>query len=196
MTTQESNTTVITVGITETDEYGNLWVTPAGGGDKIKIGVKRKQLHPIFQQGKVIQLHWETYMDKPYVSDAKQVTGESLPPPIKPKPEPIKLKISSDNTERLRIKSMALAYIKDIYVALITAKVKGQFTLTEFLNMLTLAGVATQWLMGEVDIDEIKKVMTDEAKEAKPNKPATAGTQPKAKGAGAVSPDEQGEGEV
>ena len=195
MTTQESNT-VITVGITETDEYGNLWVTPAGGGDKIKIGVKRKQLHPIFQQGKVIQLHWETYMDKPYVSDAKQVTGESLPPPIKPKPEPIKLKISSDNTEHLKIKSMALAYIKDIYVALITAEVKGQFTLTEFLNMLTLAGVATQWLMGEVDIDEIKKVMTDEAKEAKPSKPTTAGTKPETKGTGAIPFSEQGEGQM
>ena len=43
---------IITVGVTETDGYGNLWVTPQGGGDKVKIAAKRKQLHPLFQQGR------------------------------------------------------------------------------------------------------------------------------------------------
>ena len=94
MTTQESNISIITVALTEVDQYGNLFVTPAGGGDKIKIGVKRKQLHPIFQQGKVIQLHWETYMNKPYVSDAKQVAGEDLPAPVIPKVTPLPKEVS------------------------------------------------------------------------------------------------------
>jgi len=81
---------IITVGVTETDSYGNLWVTPKGGGDKVKIAAKRKQLHPLFQQGKAVILHYETYMDKPYVSDAKLVAGE-LPPPVEPQdPEPHK----------------------------------------------------------------------------------------------------------
>ena len=73
--------TVITVGITRKDEYGNLWVTPSGGGEEVKIGAKRKQLHDLFEQGKAIMLHWETYMDKPYVFDAKLVEGELPQPP-------------------------------------------------------------------------------------------------------------------
>ena len=68
--------TIIMVGVTELDGYNNLWVTPQGGGDKIKIGAKRKYLHPIFEQGKAVMLHWETYKDKTYVSDAKLVAGE------------------------------------------------------------------------------------------------------------------------
>ena len=75
--------TIIVVGVTREDEYGNLWITPAGGGDEVKIAGKRKQLHPLFQQGKAVMLHWETYMNRPYVSDAKLVEGE-LPAPTKP----------------------------------------------------------------------------------------------------------------
>jgi hypothetical protein len=76
------NDTIIVVGVTETDGYGNLWVTPQGGGDKVKIAKKRENLHSLFQQGKAVLLHWETYMNKTYVSDAKLVGGE-LPPPVK-----------------------------------------------------------------------------------------------------------------
>lgn len=79
----ENNSTIIVVGVTETDGYGNLWVTPAGGGDKVKIGEKRSQLHPLFEQGKAVMLHWETYRNRPYVANAKLVEGE-LPPPVKP----------------------------------------------------------------------------------------------------------------
>lgn len=79
----DKNDTVIVVGVTETDEYGNLWVTPAGDGDKVKIAAKRNKLHPLFEQGKAVMLHWETYMNKPYISDAKPVEGE-LPDAIKP----------------------------------------------------------------------------------------------------------------
>ena len=75
--------TIIVVGVTREDSYGNLWVTPKGGGDEVKIGVKRKQLHELFEQGKAILLHYETYKNIPYVADAKPVEGE-LPPPTKP----------------------------------------------------------------------------------------------------------------
>ena len=80
--------TIITVGVTEKDGYGNLWVTPQGGGDRIKIAQKREHLHELFEQGKAVRLHWETYMNKPYVSDAKLVEGELPEPqePIQPKP--------------------------------------------------------------------------------------------------------------
>ena len=74
------NQTVVVVGTTETDEYGNLWVTPKGGGDRIKIAAKRSGLHPIFEQGKAIMLKWQTYQEHPYVADAKPVAGELQPP--------------------------------------------------------------------------------------------------------------------
>jgi len=74
------NDTVVVVGQVRTDEYNNLWVTPQGGGDEIKIAQKRENLHPLFEQGKAVMLHWETYKNIPYVSGAKLVEGE-LPPP-------------------------------------------------------------------------------------------------------------------
>ena len=76
--------TIIKVGITREDDYGNMWVTPEGGGKEVKIGEKRKNLFPLFQQGNTVSLHWETYKNKPYVSDAKQIVGE----PVLPKPQP------------------------------------------------------------------------------------------------------------
>ena len=79
----DKNDTIIVVGATSLDGYGNLFVTPQGGGDKIKIAAKRANLHPLFEQGRAVMCHWETYMDKPYVADAKAVEGE-LPPPVKP----------------------------------------------------------------------------------------------------------------
>lgn len=82
------NDTVIVVGVTRIDEYGNLWVTPQGGGDEVKIAKKREKLHPLFQQGVAVLCHWETYMNKPYISDAKLVEGE-LPPPVTPETVPV-----------------------------------------------------------------------------------------------------------
>ena len=83
---------VVVVGTTEKDEYGNLWVTPKGGGDRIKIAKKREGLHPLFQQGVAVMLKWQTYQDHPYVADAKLVAGELQPaqePTILPKDEKI-----------------------------------------------------------------------------------------------------------
>ena len=68
--------TIIVVGVTRMDTYGNLFVTPTGGGDEVKIGEKRTQLHDLFQQGKAVMLHWETYKNRAYVADAKLVEGE------------------------------------------------------------------------------------------------------------------------
>ncbi len=72
--------TVIVVGTTELDEYGNMWVTPKGGGERVKIAKKREGLHPLFKQGKAVLLKWETYQNHPYVADAKLVAGELQPP--------------------------------------------------------------------------------------------------------------------
>ena len=179
--TTEQNKTIITVGHVEADEFGNLWVTPAGGGDRIKIGAKRKQLHPIFQQGKVIQLHWETYMNKPYVSDAKQVTGESLPPPTKPKPMPSPPEISGPEIG-LWWKQLG----DDLRSGHIdrNSSVGKALRLTYFAQMFKVLNI------------DLKELQASETKTTPPSKPATAGTQPKTKGTGTVSTGEQGEGQV
>ena len=75
--------TIIVVGHTELDEYGNLIVTPKGGGDAIRINKKHENLHPLFEQGRAIKLDWQTYKGKTYVADAVLVEGE-LPPPVTP----------------------------------------------------------------------------------------------------------------
>lgn len=87
MAEAEIKDTIIVVGATRMDGYGNLWVTPKGGGDDVKVGVKRVNLHPIFQQGKAVMCHWEVYMNKPYVADAKLVEGELPHTPSEPTPE-------------------------------------------------------------------------------------------------------------
>ncbi len=78
--------TIIKVGVTRTDDYGNLWVTPTDGGQEVKIGEKRSALFPIFQQGNTVSLHWETFKNKPYVKDAKQIAGEPARPDKLPVP--------------------------------------------------------------------------------------------------------------
>lgn len=80
--------TVIVVGKTEVDGWGNLWVIPKDGGDRVKIAKKREHLHELFEQGKAVLLHWEVYMDKPYVANAELVTG-NLPEPTKPIEPPL-----------------------------------------------------------------------------------------------------------
>ncbi len=87
--------TVIVVGVTRTDTYGNLWVTPKGGGDEVKIGSKRSQLHELFEQDKAIMLHWETYKGKAYVSDAKLVEGELPAPQPQGKALPVSRKVNN-----------------------------------------------------------------------------------------------------
>lgn len=72
----EDNDTIIVVGQTEKDGYGNLWATPQGKEDAVKISYKRQHLHHLFEQGKAIILHWETYKGKPYVANARLVEGE------------------------------------------------------------------------------------------------------------------------
>lgn len=79
--------TVIVVGTTELDEYGNMWVTPKGGGERVKIAAKRSGLHPLFEQGKAVLLKWQTYQDHPYVADAKLVAGELQPAVTPPQVE-------------------------------------------------------------------------------------------------------------
>ena len=109
------NSTIISVGLTEEDGYGNLWVTPQGGGDKIKIGVKRKNLHPLFEQGKSVMLEWQTYNKIPYVSNAKLVEG-ALPEGKTEKP----IKVSDSekaSAETQKTRAVALSYSKDLACA-------------------------------------------------------------------------------
>ena len=109
--------TVIVVATTEIDEYGNLIVTDKGGG-KTKIGKKREHLFPIFQQGKAVLLHWETYMNRPYVANAKLAEGELPQAALKPdtgESTPKEKVEDRDTTTRLR--SMILSYCKDLAVA-------------------------------------------------------------------------------
>ena len=109
------NNTIIVVGKTEKDQYGNLLVTPAGGGTQIKIGNKRSQLFDLFQQGKAVMLEWQTYMDKPYVANAKLVEGE-LPPATKQvdKPKPIEeAKPTFQETRSQITENMFWGHLKD-----------------------------------------------------------------------------------
>ena len=74
--------TIIVVGTTEKDQYGNLNVT-CKDGNQVRVNKKHEGLHHLFEQGKAIKLHWETYQNKTYVADAVLVEGE-LPPPTHP----------------------------------------------------------------------------------------------------------------
>ena len=83
--------TIIKVGVARQDEYGNLFVTPEGGGKEVKISEKRKNLHPLFQQGNTVSLHWEVFKNVPYVKDAKQIVGEPAPNKIDTGKTPVPL---------------------------------------------------------------------------------------------------------
>lgn len=143
----DNKDTVITVGVTREDEYGNLWVTPQGGDKEIKIASKRSNLHPLFEQGKAIMLHWETYRNIPYVSDAKLVEGELPEPrePIEPKedkptpPQPPRMEASN-----LKNRAFALSYAKDLVVA---DKIKGNQLIFE-------AELLNQYLNGNITVPE------------------------------------------
>lgn len=121
--------TTIKVGVTELDQYGNLFVTPTGGGDRIKIGVKRKELHPLFTQGATILLHWETYMNKPYVAGAELVEKPAQEDHLVEEAIKLGAKETSGGTTVVKEeagepitrdphnRSYALSYAKDVTVA-------------------------------------------------------------------------------
>ncbi len=109
------DTTVIQVKSTTKDGYGNLIVTPIEGDD-IKVSEKRSHLFDIFQQGATVKLLWAEYMHKKYVAraelgEASQASAEELVAPLKKEPRPM---LSTDDT---KIRSMAIAYAKDLVVA-------------------------------------------------------------------------------
>jgi len=120
--------TMVVVGVTRMDGYGNMFVTPAGGGDEVKIGSKRAHLHDMFEQGRAIMLHWETYRNIPYVSDAKPVEGELPPsvkpvsPPLQPGEEPlvkeaVKLGARVVSVDNVKNRAVAISYSKDLVCA-------------------------------------------------------------------------------
>ena len=75
--------TIITVESTLIDSYGNMMVTPKGGGKDIRIGVKRKKLFAFFSDGVAVELIWSNFNNNDYVSDAR-IVGDSLPAPKQP----------------------------------------------------------------------------------------------------------------
>ncbi len=112
----DKSDTIIVVGITELDEYNNLWITPQGGGDKVKIGAKREHLHPLFEQGKAVLLHWETYRNRTYVADAKLVEGE-LPPPKKPYEAPVIIQPAKSDRDSVIEAQVAIKSITELWAA-------------------------------------------------------------------------------
>ena len=150
--------TIVVVGVTREDEYGNLWVTPKGEGEEIKIASKRSNLHPLFEQGRAVLLHWETYKGKTYVADAKTVAGE-LPPPVDPPKT-----VTPDDTTSTSVttkahkpdsknRAFALSYAKDYTVAKIN---KG--TEQNVNDVVIVAEVFLQYLEGNVTPDVAKIV--------------------------------------
>lgn len=153
----QGNDTIIVVGVTEKDGYGNLWVTPQGDGDRVKIAAKRANLHPLFEQGKAVILHWEKYMNKPYVADAKLVEGE-LPPPTKPEePQSAVPDTMSKTPPRAVVsdpknRAFCLSYAKDLAVA---DKIKPD-------KIINWACIFEDYLNGNLHIDDtqLSKLLT------------------------------------
>jgi len=124
-----ANDTIIVVGVTRMDGYGNMFITPKGGGDEVKVGSKRSRLHEMFQQDRAVMLHWETYKNIPYVADAKLVEGE-LPPPKKPVGPPLqqgeeppivteakKMGAKVTSVDNIKNRAVAVSYAKDAWIA-------------------------------------------------------------------------------
>ncbi len=112
------------------DKYGNTMVKGTNG-KSYKISEKRQQLKPIFQLGATIEVGWATYMDKEYIATAHPIdeTGKAFEivkkiqkQETQEKPQPSPGKPLVENGELVRVRSMSLAYAKDLAVA---GKVSG-----------------------------------------------------------------------
>ena len=157
----ENKSTVIIVGATESDEYGNLWISPHGGGDKVKIAKKREQLFPLFEQGKAVMLIWQTYMNKPYVANAKLVEGELPNPPKKPveseRPKPERGTPVSQNKNR----AFALSYAKDLVIPSISPE--KPLSMGQVKIILRCARLFTKFLDEDLEIsdEEMAKIVME-----------------------------------
>ena len=82
--------TVIVVAKTETDGYGNLLVTDKEG-KQVRVNKKHESLHPLFEQGKAVELDWQIYQGKDYVANARLVeevlAGEMVVEQLSPVPQ-------------------------------------------------------------------------------------------------------------
>jgi len=99
----------IIVDHVKTNDYGDL-VVVTKTGNEYKIGVKRKQLHNVFQPNAEIVIGFASYMNKEYIAEAtasKQIVSTDTPIQTE------KPKIRDDTKER----SMSIAYAKDLVVA-------------------------------------------------------------------------------
>ncbi|KKM04733.1 hypothetical protein LCGC14_1761330 [marine sediment metagenome] len=155
----------ITVDSTTLDDYGNLWVYPTGGGEPTKIGSKRPQLHPLFQPGVAVALTWDSYLDKPYVKDAKLMSG-ALPPPVKPvmtqtgtppppTPKPPQSPTRVNEAESSKARGVAFSYVTALKVAQIRAGVltEKELTLEDTLAMIERAELISNYIKGDFIVE-------------------------------------------
>ena len=162
------------------DKYGNLVVLDKGGNEH-RVSAKRKRLFDIFQEGVAVHLCYASYMNKEYIADAVPVA--QLVKPAIPKAEtvavnkgipPPKAKAESKNG------SYALAYAKDLIVALIVSGQVKELTPKVIGSIMKSAELFRQWLDGDIWIDTkfiaslVIEMLKDEPtilKEGKPKEP-------------------------
>ena len=115
-----------TVSETNKDDYGNL-TGKTSDGKVFKVGAKREGLFGFFEAGKAVKVGYAVYMDKEYIAVASQATTETTPSAPQPKIEPPKevkdlgSKVAETltrfNAEDVKVRTMTLAYAKDLAVA-------------------------------------------------------------------------------
>ncbi len=115
-----------TVASVTGDKYGNT-IVKGTNGQSYKISEKRQSLKPIFQPGATVEVGWARYMDRDYIATARFLEGEEEMPNVveatqreEKKAPPGKPLV--ENGEIVRVRSMSLAYAKDMAVA---GKVSG-----------------------------------------------------------------------
>ena len=126
----------------ELNNYGDLIFTD-GEGHQHKIGNKRPQLFENIIEGVAVELYYAVYMDKKYICGAKLV-GDSLPEAKKPAPELPQhqeaiRKATEPNisdSELMKLRSMALAYSKDLACAHIA--VGSEMKSTDIVNVAVI----------------------------------------------------------
>lgn len=168
----------IIVDHTDMDIYGNMFVYPSDGRERIKIGEKRKHLHPLFQQGNAVLLHWDTYLDKIYVAGASLIKTDSVKdevPPVKPQQQ-VKVAHSEpppprgNNTSQ---RSISISYAKDLVVS-------GKIPVN---SLLAYAEVINQWVSSDITVKDqavvasmVNKYFIPQEKMDEKNPPKTANT--------------------
>ena len=123
----------INVVSAEQNEYKDL-IVKSVEGKSYKVGNKRSGLFGLFLAGKTVKVGYAVYMNKEYIAVASQVVTEQFPEALQPSPESLQSKteppkeakelggkvaetIKTFNESDIKIRTMTLAYAKDLAVA-------------------------------------------------------------------------------